>query len=514
MIQILNIFKKDARRHWPEILISFALMALFTRILLQDLTQHFGGRESFVILGGLFAQLEHWITPLLPVAWIFLITRVIQSEPLVGDRQFWVTRPYDWKKLLAAKALFLVVFISIPLLIQDAILLIATGFHPTSYLSGLLYIQWMWLVIFVLVAALAAVTASIGQMLLALLAVVLYFACTAAAVQWIPNSSFSTGRSSWFENLPLVAAGAILLLQYSRRRTSTSRAIILCLAAALWLIDALTPYRKQINETYPLAAGSPALITIPSNIPDPIAYTSIGGDSTIQFPIGVAGLLQDFMVRLDGVIVTLTNSAGVHWDSGWKVQNRLLFSDQKPFFLDLQIPRRNFDQLKPSPLSAHILLAYTFYRNQNQRTFVVPNGNFSLPELGNCTVGTDYLRRINNTYGPGVSCLAPIRRPEFLLITSEVAANTCPAPRPTEFGPIVRGVIQGGSGPVESIITPVTQIYLNLTNWETQNSYPGPCPGTPLTLSNPVVAANNRIEFHLDNVTLADKGTGRFILRP
>src|SRR5437016_5430677 len=31
MNQILHIFKKDARRHWPEILISIALLALFTR---------------------------------------------------------------------------------------------------------------------------------------------------------------------------------------------------------------------------------------------------------------------------------------------------------------------------------------------------------------------------------------------------------------------------------------------------------------------------------------------------
>jgi len=31
MNQILHIFKKDARRHWPEILISLALLALFTR---------------------------------------------------------------------------------------------------------------------------------------------------------------------------------------------------------------------------------------------------------------------------------------------------------------------------------------------------------------------------------------------------------------------------------------------------------------------------------------------------
>jgi hypothetical protein len=31
MNQFLHIFKKDVRRHWPEILISFALLALFTR---------------------------------------------------------------------------------------------------------------------------------------------------------------------------------------------------------------------------------------------------------------------------------------------------------------------------------------------------------------------------------------------------------------------------------------------------------------------------------------------------
>jgi len=31
MNQILHIFKKDARRHWPEILISLALLGLFTR---------------------------------------------------------------------------------------------------------------------------------------------------------------------------------------------------------------------------------------------------------------------------------------------------------------------------------------------------------------------------------------------------------------------------------------------------------------------------------------------------
>ena len=518
MTQIFNIFKKDARRHWPEIVISLALMGLSTRVLLRELNHPFGGLRT-VAVGFIFSQIERGMVTLVPIAWLLLITRVIQGESLVGDRQFWVTRPYDWRKLLAAKALFIGAFISVPVLIQDAVILAATGFHPTAYLSGLLYIQWSLLGILVLIAALAAVTATVGQMFLALLAVVLYVAASAALVQLIPFANFSPGRSSSFEFLPFLVACAILFLQYSLRRTLTSRLLILALGVALWLTEAVTSYRRQINESYPLlAAGSPAPITIiPANVPSPNSFTSSPGRITVQFPISVDGLPEDSIVELDGFIVSLSNPSG-HWESGWQSQNRLLFSDQKPLFLDLQIPQKNFEQMIAAPVSAHFLIAYTLYRNQNQRTFVVPGESFSLPELGNCMVGTDYQVRFGSGYWPGVSCLAPLRRPRFLLITSDGAANTCPENmrRYANIGTTARSVIQGSSGSVEDIFLPVTQIFLNLTNWETQSTNPGPCPGTPLTLSDPKVVSRNRIELQLDNMTITElsPGVGRIIPHP
>src|SRR5256885_7885270 len=48
---------------------------------------------------------------LLPLAWWTLIARVIHDEVLPGDNQFWITRPYSWKSLLGAKALFILAFI-------------------------------------------------------------------------------------------------------------------------------------------------------------------------------------------------------------------------------------------------------------------------------------------------------------------------------------------------------------------------------------------------------------------
>jgi hypothetical protein len=49
----------------------------------------------------------------------YLVVRVIQDDALVGDRQFWVTRPISWKALLAAKAIFILVFATVPIFIAD-----------------------------------------------------------------------------------------------------------------------------------------------------------------------------------------------------------------------------------------------------------------------------------------------------------------------------------------------------------------------------------------------------------
>lgn len=92
MNQVLHIFKKDLRRHWPEILISLALLAIYTRheLHLWQTSPEFSSTSSFFFdLSGRF------IPFFLVLSWIFLILRVVQSETLVGDRQWWVTKPFS-----------------------------------------------------------------------------------------------------------------------------------------------------------------------------------------------------------------------------------------------------------------------------------------------------------------------------------------------------------------------------------------------------------------------------------
>lgn len=101
MEQIWHIFKKDLRRLWPQVLATLILLAWFAFM---------DGRRSDAVL----PAAEGWLNLLLPFTWIYLLGLFIVEDPLVGDRQFWVTTPCSWRSLFGAKALFALAFVHIP----------------------------------------------------------------------------------------------------------------------------------------------------------------------------------------------------------------------------------------------------------------------------------------------------------------------------------------------------------------------------------------------------------------
>src|SRR5690242_10231676 len=132
MKQVFHIFRKDVRHYWPETAASVALVVAFG----WNEMRTWAHDDDFAVgIGGFFGYrfLSGFVVALVPIAWSFLAVRVIQGESLVGDRQFWVTRPYEWKKLLAAKMFFVLSFINLPLFALDVFLLAKAGFMPTKY---------------------------------------------------------------------------------------------------------------------------------------------------------------------------------------------------------------------------------------------------------------------------------------------------------------------------------------------------------------------------------------------
>src|ERR1051326_1333855 len=134
MSQAMHIFKKDVRYLWLEISLFVALVSLF------------GGRDY------------EWSEILLPVTAVFFIVRLIQAETIPGDTQFWITRPYRWRSLLAAKLLFILTFISAPVLVARIVIIERSGFPLSFEIVPLLWSQLLMFAGFCLpVAALAAV---------------------------------------------------------------------------------------------------------------------------------------------------------------------------------------------------------------------------------------------------------------------------------------------------------------------------------------------------------------------
>src|SRR5215469_13233012 len=250
MNEVLHILKKDLRRHWPEILISLVLLGYFAKASPQGF-EFIAPSPSLFMLR--FAT--EMIRPGLLLFWVFLIVRVVQGETLVGDRQWWVTKPYVWWELLLSKLFFVFLFISVPLLHVHLLLLHQAGFSVLPNLGRLVLMQFtLPFIVIACTLALASTTRNLAQALLGAGIVVL-----ALIIGLSLDSLFSQSAGDgpflvdWI--VSLLFFGSILVVpvwQYARRRTRASRVTIAgCSGAALVL--SLIPF-SRVEQVYPLLA--------------------------------------------------------------------------------------------------------------------------------------------------------------------------------------------------------------------------------------------------------------------
>ena len=168
-----------------------------------------------------------WL-PALPLACWNLIIAVIHEEKLPGDRQYWLTRPYSWKDLLAAKALFVAAFINLPLFVWHVGAFAAVGVPLGEHLPALLWRQLFFSAFYILpVAALAAITRSLGQLILTgPPGGASGGAPRQLSLRPLPHQLGGDGRSDDGSHRrdSLDRRGGDSFLQYSRRETPGSRA--------------------------------------------------------------------------------------------------------------------------------------------------------------------------------------------------------------------------------------------------------------------------------------------------
>ena len=503
MFQILHILQKDFRRHWLEILVALLLLGAYARLNVNPWEPH--SRSIFL---GRFTSVVETLTPILIVFWAFLTLRIVQGEPLVGDRSWWLTKPYVWWKLLLSKVLFVVVVICIPLLFIQIYFLYAAHFPVIIHMGSVLNMQLGLLFsLFLGVFILASLTKGLGQAVV----VIASIAGIAIASSWL---AFDSGVSEMsvpsspgsshvdFSQLFFIALFLLVLLwQFARRRTWLARFAVAAIIAVTALLAAYVPNNGSIEAAFPLRESASAPVDLSLGKLD--TRSNAGWlpfrekITSLVIPVRVSDIPEGTVVQLNGIKLTLTSDNGLTWTGGWQSSYQEFWPGQNSTNLGYSMKRKDFERWKKFVVRLRIEAAFTPYEEANARNIVLTNAFISDRELGTCRI--QRLEASSN-----IECRSPIRSPD-IVATIDPRQSTC-----SDGGPEYSWV--GGSEPgfLDPGISPIVDYNLFFrANDTVVDAKPSKgtntdssllCPGTQVRIASPVQKQRFRLKLEVSDV--------------
>ncbi len=415
MNRILGIFRKDARRLWPRTLLFWTVLAAAAAIDPLQL-----GQDS----NSLVRQLPGLLQPL--ACW-FLVVSAIHGEKLIGHEQYWLTRPYSWKQLMAAKALFLLVFVNLPVLICQLATLAGLGISPLVWLPALLWRQVFFTMAYILpAAAVAAVTRNLGQVLLAGILVYATFAAGLGLNQMIRGSWPVWGAVDWIRDCAtaLVAAAgtaAALFWQYSRRRTALARTALAVTTVLTILVMTAPGWSgafaiQRLFSSERITASAVRISLDESRASIRLSRLITRGDRPegvrLEIPVRVDDVPPGAALGIDQTSVSLTSASSL-WRSGWLHFETLHGLSKGAAWLTVYVDPGFYQASPDAPVQLDGAMDLTLSRPV--RTVPVPSDRALVPEIGLC-------RFANKTRPPYVTrCFSPFQRVSFALALGKPA---------------------------------------------------------------------------------------------
>ena len=413
---VLHIFKKDFRHHWPEIFVSLALLGIYT----SDQPRHWAGQESgSKILDTFLAA----VPALLVCNWLFLLVRIVHDESLVGDRQFWSTRPYTRSSLLFAKLLMAVLVIHIPLFVCQIILLKA-AFFPLTSAPGLLPVHLMLFFVLVLYGlALGSITSGMVQVVLSLLVCTAGVAAIGGLFEIFPSIDFTSDFFAEPLGLLLIVAGAVVtVVQYAFKRTWLSRLLffgVLATVASLMLFS-LSP--RVINRYLPRPTAEhplPAKFTFDrtTSFAHQVGANYSTNRVMLEFPLLVENVPADTVVQIRAVKLDL-DLPERQWSSGWRSSFDSIESGRSRTWPEVQVPNEIFSSPSSNHVQARISLALDVYRVGKGSALSFEGEKLRFAAGSRCTI---------DPTGLSVKCFSALQDPSGFALYSDLPNANCPA---------------------------------------------------------------------------------------
>lgn len=309
---IRHILSKDLRLLWP---FATALALVPFALTMVDLQRgHF--RIDDAALGSFLLLLE--LAFYLGAAALMLT--LIHQDSLVGVRQDWLARPIRRRDLLAAKLVFVLATVQLPMLLANLLEGLLDGFSfGHALVPALSQNIWLLIAFTIPVLAIASLTRNMTTATAYAVGIFVAVMCGAILLKIVTGNPLGPTQATAIAWIPgaarllifVTASVMILLLQFFHRRT---RASIAVLAAALVLsvIPVLAPWplvfrlQQRLSPIAPDAGAVRISLQTSAGTASPLKKASLTTTreiSTLHVPITVSGLPPGSMLKVDRAVV-------------------------------------------------------------------------------------------------------------------------------------------------------------------------------------------------------------------
>jgi hypothetical protein len=497
---ILHTFRKDIRHLWPAVAV--------TCLMLGEL-----GRQDRWRADSLAAPLEGWLNLLLTMAWSMLADLAVLEEPLVGERNFWTTRPHHWPALLASKLVFVLVTIHLPLLLADLYVLAARGFSPANALGPILWKQLLFFGAVTLPSiALASLLRNFTHFVIAVFAIAAGIAILNDGFQRFPDFPRLEINLTHAAIRMLLAAAALAVIwtQYARRRVIPARVTAIAAMLAAASLSAWLPARASYAFIGSSSPETPRISLRSSpTVPSPSTLARFGGAQTVALlPIAIAAApAGHFRIPFVEVEIVLPDRARLRSavPSPNRPFERIDFTAyafcNPPDWLALRFSGQAWERVRNARVRIHGTAAFDFCR-PGETAVLFPDGSADIPGMGRCTAMT-----VDDRYGEQilkVFCESPRNLP-----AASIALRHEPSGREWRLG--LNSASTYSPGPHETWLSPLHrgQSFFRLTT--SVESAPGSrwlvpvsdLPSARIEITPEIVTGHALAHFDLGEVTLA-----------
>jgi len=452
---MLHTLRKDARRLWPAAGVTWLMLAV--------LAHADRWRADWIP-----SPLEGWMNLLLPLAWACLVCLAVLEEPLIGDRDFWMTRPHRWPELLAAKLLFSTLAVQLPLLLAEIYILAARGFSPAAYFPQLLWKQALVFGAVILPSlAIASVLRNFTQFVVAVLLIAAALAILNGGFETFPVFTRQSAALRHTLEWLVLAAGAlaVIWMQYASRRGLPARLVAAVAAIAAICVSTLLPVRaeyavpgKGLRPAPRISLGTWQIADIPQH---PMGSSSV----VASVPITISGAADGYtipMVEAEVILPDGTTFRSTTPNGTVSADTVLVVSmDPWPMFatvrgatfgppgrLALRLSANAWERVKNVPVRIRGSMAFEFHRTGAATAIPSDKGVF-VAGVGRCTssvvqslLSNDMLKVLCESPDPLPETLVTLRQtiPEWTWERRLNSAYTLSrGPRQTWLSPLYRG---------------------------------------------------------------------------